>query len=491
MESTSSLETGNPSTIIVGGGISGLAAAYFLKQKAPRTRVAVLEAGPRWGGKITTARVPFDEGEFIIEGGPDTFLATKPYAVDLCKELGLGDRLHGTNPETRNTYVLHKGRLLPLPDGLAMMIPADVSSILHSELLSWPAKLRMGLDFILPGRGVDGDESLGAFVSRRLGRPAYENLIEPLMSGIYAGNGDRLSLQSTFPYLRDLEREYGSVARGALAARARQAARGGTVQGSRSAFLTPTRGLQEMVEALVAALKAAGVELRLHARVRAIMQHRWSYELALADGSRLEANALILATPAPISGALLNTLDTDLGRALCSIPYSSTATVSLAYRQADLPRKLDGYGYVIPKREGRRALACTWTSTKFPHRAPSGYALIRVFVGRAEEEVPWSEADLLAIAKDELCQTLGIRAEPLVSRVYRWEQAMPQYNLGHQEILSKMDAALLRHPRLALAGNGYRGIGIPDCIHSGELAVEAVLRTATTKAPVEPALVAS
>lgn len=491
MESSSSLETGNPSTIVVGGGIAGLAAAYYLKKKAPRTRVAVLEAGSRWGGKITTARVPFAAGEFIVEGGPDTFLATKPYAVDLCKELGLAERLHGTNAQTKNTYVLHKGRLLPLPDGLAMMMPADVQSILQSELLSWPAKLRMGIDFILPVRRGNKDESLGAFVSRRLGRSAYENLIEPLMSGIYAGNGDRLSLASTFPYLRDLEREYGSIGRGALALRAKRAANGQNAQRSRSAFLTPTTGLAEIIEALIPRLKAEGVELRLRTRVRAIMQRRWSFDLALADGSRLESNALILATPAPVSGSIVYVLDPDLGRALRSIQYSDTATISLAYHQADVPRALDGYGYVIPRREGRRALACTWTSTKFPHRAPSGYALIRVFVGRAGEDLPLDEAELLALAKDELRMTLGIQAGPLISRVYRWNEAMPQYNLGHPETLSKIDERLARHPRLALAGNGYRGIGIPDCIHSGELAAESVLKSATVRAGIEPALTRS
>ncbi len=479
------------STIVVGGGIAGLAAAYYLKKKAPWSRVTVLEAGSRWGGKITTERVAFDGGSFIIEGGPDTFLATKPYAVNLCRELGLGERLHGTNPETKNTYVLHNGRLLPLPDGLAMMIPSDVRSILRSGLLSWPAKLRMGLDFVLPARPVDGDESLGAFVSRRLGRRAYENLIEPLMSGIYAGNGDHLSLASTFPYLRDLELQYGSIARGALAARARQAAGGGKVQGSRSAFLTPTTGLAEIVEALVPRLEALGVELRLHTRVRTVTRIDGCFSLELADGSTMDSDAVILATPAPISGMLLGRIDPALSAALGSIQYSSTATISLAYRQGDLPRPLDGYGYIIPRREGRRALACTWTSTKFPHRAPAAYALIRVVVGRAEEDLPWTESELLELAQEELRSTLGITAEPLVSRVSRWERAMPQYNLGHQEILSRIDAALARQPGLALAGNGYRGIGIPDCIHSGELAAAVISRREFVHQEAEPALIAS
>jgi oxygen-dependent protoporphyrinogen oxidase len=460
--------------IVIGGGIAGLSAAHYAYKKIPDVHVTLIESDSRWGGKITTNRVPFDDGQFIIEGGPDTFLATKPWGVALCKELGLGARLHGTNQSKKNTYVLNKGRLLPLPDGLAMMIPSDIPSVLRSHLISWFGKARMGMDFLQPAKPVNGDESLGAFVSRRLGREAYENLIEPLMSGIYAGDGDQLSLASTFPYLRDLETKYGSLARGAL--QMRKQSNGKSVQGSRSAFLTPTTGLAEMVEALVENLKVHNTDLRLNTLAVRISQRYMGFEVQLEDGTTLESDLLILATPAYVSGSLLASLNPQLGSTLQSIPYASTATVSLAYRLADLPRELDGYGYVIPRREGRKALACTWTSTKFPHRAPDGYALIRVFVGRAGQDIPWDEEELLALAKEELRLTLGVRADALVSRVFMWDKAMPQYNLGHPERLTKIDAALQHHPDLALAGNGYRGIGIPDCIHSGELAVERILR---------------
>ncbi len=462
--------------VVVGGGIAGLAAAYYLqRQLGGEAVITILEASDRWGGKITTDRVPFDGGQFIVEGGPDTFLATKPYATALCNELGLGGRLHGTNPVQKNTYVLHRGRLLPLPDGLAMMIPTNVGAILKSRLVSWPGKARMGIDFLLPAHPVNGDESLGAFVSRRLGREAYENLIEPLMSGIYAGDGDALSLAATFPYLRDLELKYGSLARGALTMRKQTlSAKRGPTPGSRSAFLTPTTGLAEIVEALVAVLQKQGMELKLRTAVRSIAQHdRWTLTL---DEESLEADALILATPAFVSGQLLSAVDEELAGALTEIPYASTATISLAYRLSDLRRPLDGYGYVIPRSEGRRALACTWTSTKFPHRAPEGLALLRVFVGRAGEEIPWNENDLLELALEELRMTLGIEAEPVMSRVFMWDKAMPQYNLGHPQILARIDAALSHHPDLALAGNGYRGIGIPDCIRSGELASERILQ---------------
>ena len=356
-----------------------------------------------------------------------------------------------------------------------MMIPTNIQAILKSRLVSWFSKARMGLDFVLPARAVNGDESLGTFVSRRLGREAYENLIEPLMSGIYAGDGDQLSLASTFPYLRDLERKYGSLARGALKMRAQS--NGRAVQGSRSAFLTPTTGLVEIVEKLVEHLTSNHVDLRLDTKALRIANNRFHYQAELETGETLESDSVILATPAFVSGTLLASLDPTLASDLQSIPYASTATVSLAYRLADVPRDLDGYGYIIPRRAGRRALACTCTSTKFPHRAPEGYALLRVFVGRAGQDIPWNERDLLALAKEELHLTLGITADPLLQRVFLWDKAMPQYNLGHPEILKRIDAALEKHPGLALAGNGYRGIGIPDCIHSGELAVLKILET--------------
>ncbi len=459
--------------IIIGGGIAGLSAAYHAAKNIPDAHITLIESSNQWGGKISTERVMFDDGQFIIEGGPDTFLASKPWGVALCRELGLGERLHGTNPNHKSTYVLNRNRLLPLPEGLAMMIPSNIPSILRSHLISWVGKARMGFDFLQPAKKLNGDESLGSFVSRRLGREAYENLIEPLMSGIYAGDGDQLSLASTFPYLRDLEIKYGSLARGALTMR--QQTNGKALQGSRSAFLTPTTGLAEIVEKLVESLKSK-VDLRLNTTVSQISNINSRYLVDLKNGSRLDSDSVILAAPAFISGALLASFDPTLASVLKSIPYASTATVSLAYRQSDLPQPLDGYGYVIPRREGRKALACTWTSTKFPHRAPDGYALIRVFVGRAGQDIPWNENDLLELAKEELNLTLGITAEPILSRVFMWDKAMPQYNLGHPEKLKQIDAALEKHPGLALAGNGYRGIGIPDCIHSGELAVERVLK---------------
>lgn len=475
--------------VIIGGGIAGLAAAYYTRKKAgSQAKISLLEQADYWGGKIVTERVDdlVPEGRFVIEGGPDTFVATKPWGIKLCKELGIADRLKGTNPNTKKTYILKSNRLHELPGGLSMMIPTEFGPMVRTGLLSWPAKIRMGLDFLLPPAASNGDETLGAFVTRRLGRAAYENLIEPLMSGIYAGDGDKLSLQSTFPYLRDLELEHGGLVKSARALRRERLRKahpnGGSLSpppDSRSLFLTPLTGLGEIVDALVQNLENSGVELHLCTTVQNISQATKGYSAHLTNGETITADGIILATPSYVAADLVDNFAPELADELQHIEYVSTATVSLAYQECDIPRPLDGYGYVIPRREGYKALACTWTSTKFPHRAPEGYALLRLFIGRAgqENEIEWDETTLLAIAQEELRLTLGITANPLLYRIYSWDRAMPQYNLGHPQRLSRIEQYLMAFPGLALAGNAYQGIGIPDCIRSGELATEKILST--------------
>jgi protoporphyrinogen/coproporphyrinogen III oxidase len=470
------METKKKTALIIGGGIAGLSAAYYLQKYVANGgldwRILLLEASDRLGGKIHTERI---DG-FVIEGGPDTFLASKPWATQLCQELGLEHRLQGTNPVHKSTYILRAGELQPLPDGLTMMIPTNITAMLQTKLLNWPAKIRMGMDWLIPPKPLNGDESLGAFVSRRLGRSAYENLIEPLMSGIYAGDGDALSLQATFPYLRDLEMNYGGLVKGALSTRRKMRRKGEVPSGSRSAFLTPQTGLQEIIESLVKWLENAGCELRTSQTVYRVNRFGNKYDVHPVYGPAIAADALILATPAFSSARLLGDLAPDLAMDLNDIPYVNAATVSLAYEQSELSRPLDGYGYVIPRKEGQRALACTWTSTKFPHRAPEGKALLRVFFGRAGEgfEVPTDKVELVKLARQELAQTLDIHAEPILSQAFYWEKAMPQYNLGHPERLARIDEHLKSFPCLTLAGNAYRGIGIPDCIHSGELAANKI-----------------
>ncbi|HLF27454.1 MAG TPA: protoporphyrinogen oxidase [Anaerolineae bacterium] len=454
--------------VIVGGGIAGLAAAYRLQQTAPDAAITLVESEQRLGGKIVTERV----AGFVIEGGPDSFLSYKPRGLGLCRELGLEDRLHGTNEKVHRTYVMRGQKLYPLPEGLSGLIPSRFGPMLKTGLISPIGKLRMGLDYVIPSRSGNGDETLAAFVQRRLGRELYDRLIEPLLSGIYAGDGAELSLGATFPQLRQAELDHGSLIRGMLAAKQKSPSANGHRQWP--AFLTPATGLVEIVEALEA--KLTGVELRVGARAARVAAAGDRFRVLLEPGDSIVADAVILATPAFVAADLISNLDSQLADTLRSIPYVSTATVSVAYPLAHIPRPLDGYGYLVPRAEGRAILACTWTSTKFPHRAPKGYGLIRAFVGRAgqEEALDGSDDDLLNLVREELRTVLGITAPPMLQRVFRWPKAMPQYTLGHLDRLTVIDRRLAAHPGLVLAGNAYRGVGIPDCIASGEAAAEQV-----------------
>lgn len=458
---------------VVGGGIAGLAAAYTLDRLARQAsfplRLTVLEASERWGGKIRTER----SGGYVLEAGPDTFVSTKPWGVALCRDLGLEDRLQAADMDRRKVFVVFGGRLVELPDGLAMMVPSRLAPMIRTPLLTPLGKARLVLDWFLPSRRGDADESVGALISRRLGRQAYERLIEPLMSGIYAGDGDRLSLLSTFPYLREWEQRHGSLARGALRS-ARPDREAGHSPPRRSIFLTLTGGLGEIIEALVTRL--SGADLRLAAAVQRIDRAPGGYRLTGSSGVVHEADAIVLATPAFEAARMLGDLDPLLAEQLRQIEYVSTATVTLAFRESELPRPLDGHGYVIPRVEGRQALACTWTSTKFPHRAPAGHALLRVFIGRAGrmDDPNLDEESLIEIARQELADTLGIRSTPILARVARWPRSMPQYNLGHPERLRAIAERLGSLPGLRLAGAAYNGIGIPDCIRSGERAAAEV-----------------
>ena len=469
---------------VVGGGIAGLAAAHraaqLLENQGRGGTVTLLEKKDRWGGKIISEKV----NGLVIEGGPDAFIITKPWAMKACREFNLEDSLHGMDPAQNKTFVLKDGELRPLPEGLMMMIPSKFMPMIATNLLTWPEKFRMGMDFFIPPRNGKGDESLGEFVSRRLGRAAYERLIEPLLSGIYAGDGDQLSLASTFPYLKDLELDHGGLIKGALAVRRKRAQRrrkktsDSPAQNSRGIFRSLTGGLGQLVDAYRGALEDYGVDLRLNREVREVARTAEGYRLTTAGGEKLDSETLILAAPAFASGEMLSRLAPSLANTMKAIPYVSTATVSLAFDQKTLSTALNGRGYVIPRREGREALACTWTSSKFPHRAPAGTSLLRVFIGRAGQEgqLRWDEDHLIMIARKELEKTLGITAEPILKRAFVWKYAMPQYNLGHSELLASIERSLGMLPGLRLAGNGYQGIGIPDCIRSGREAAEELLK---------------
>ena len=459
--------------VVVGGGIAGLSAAYALSQPdGPPVACTLVEADSRLGGKILTEQA---DG-FVIEGGPDSFLSQKPWGIELCRKLGLEDRLIGTNPDRRRTFVYSKGRLEELPEGLALGFPTRLGPFLRSGLLSWPGKLRLGAEIFVPRRREESDESMGGFFRRRLGREALERIIEPLMTGIYAGDAEQLSIQATFPRFPDMEREHGSLVRSMLGARRRQQALGMGERARWTPFVTLQGGLSELVQTLAGRLSA--VKVHLGRRVTAVRScgTAQGYEVLVEGESPLKADAVVLATPAFGAAGLLEPLDATVAGMLGAIPYASTATVTLGFRRAGFSHDLDGYGFVIPRIEGRALLASTWSSSKWDHRAPAGSVLIRAYLGGAGREAALERSDqeLVELARADLRHVMGVTEEPVMARVFRWPRAMPQYLVGHQDRLAAIEERLARLPGVFVAGAAYRGVGIPDCIRDGLGSAERV-----------------
>jgi oxygen-dependent protoporphyrinogen oxidase len=462
--------------VVLGGGITGLAAAHRLLQEqasaAPGFRVTLVEADDRLGGKIVTER---SDG-FVIEGGPDSFLTTKPRGIGLCEELGISEHsqmhLQGVSPQRRRAFVLWRGKLHDLPEGLSGLVPTRLTPLARSTLLSPLGKARVALDYVLPARRAEGDESLGGFVRRRLGRQAWERLVEPLMAGIYAADGDQLSLAATFPQLSDAERRYGGLIKGVLAARRAAPV---PVSAPASAFLTPAAGLDALVLALEKRLRDAGVALVLGDAAVAVTPSGSGYAVRLAVGGCIQADAVVVAAPAHAAATCLAGVDLGLAAELAAIPHASTAIVTLAYRREDISHPLDGHGYVIPRAEESPVQACTWSSRKWAGRAPEGWELIRVFIGRVGQEDVLAADDemLVSLAVNEVSGRLGVTVPASLTRVRRWPRGMPQYLLGHRERVARIEAACSKHAGLYLAGNAFHGVGLPDCIASGEQAAVA------------------
>ena len=468
--------------VVIGGGISGLATAFALTERAEAAgltlRCSVLEAEPAWGGKIVTHKI----GDLITEAGPDSFLSTKPAGLELVAKLGLSDELINTNETGKKAFVYSGGRLRELPEGLIAITPGQIGPFLKSGLLSFGGIVRMGMDFVLPANRSSADESLASFVRRRFGRQAFERMMEPLMAGIYAGDAEQMSVRATFPRFVELEQAYGSVLRGMLAAQSGSngAARAGA---RRTMFVTLRSGLQALVTALVRRLTAKEVTLINgrsveSLRVRSHQLGRWTYDVMLQDGSALSADSLVLATPAFVTAELLRPLTPIAAGLLEMIPYASTATIGLAYPASVIGGPVRGFGFVVPRTEGRNLIAATWTSLKWPHRAPPNQLLARCYVGGAGREsiLELEDHALVARAKAELKDMCGLAVEPTYVEVNRWVKAMPQYRLGHLERVEQAEVALGRYGGLVLTGSAYRGLGIPDCIRDGAKAAEKVIR---------------
>jgi oxygen-dependent protoporphyrinogen oxidase len=470
--------------LIIGGGIAGLATAYELHRRS--VPFLLLEDRPRAGGVVLSEEV---DG-FVLDAGPDSLLVQKPDGIKLCQELGLGDRLVPTTPP-RLAYIQRGGRLYQLPAASVLGIPTQWRPFVQTGLFSWAGKIRMSAEMFVPARTEDTDESIGAFMRRRFGGEATDYLAEPLLAGIHAGDVDRLSIRALFPRFVDAERAHGSLLRAfrrPASASARPAPTGsqpGTAAAHRfpggappgggdGAFRSLPGGLSELIRALVAVLPADA--LRLKTRVTRLARTGGDYVVTTDAGEMFRAPRVVLATPAFATAPIVRALDGRLADLCADIPYASAATVALAFDRASVRHPLNGSGFVVPKVEGTGILAGSWLSSKWPNRAPEGRVLMRTFLGGARDPhaIELDDAAMVTRSLQALTPLVGIIAPPLFTRVYRWERANAQHEVGHLDRMAAIDRALTAHPGLYVTGSAYRGVGIPDCVGDGRATGRAI-----------------
>jgi oxygen-dependent protoporphyrinogen oxidase len=455
---------------IIGGGISGLTAAFTLEEhrRAGALEYTLYESSPKLGGVLRTEHV---DG-CIVEAGPDSFISEKPWAADLCRTLGLGDQLIGSNDSHRITYILVRGRLIPMPDGLMFMVPTKILPTGFSPLFSWTTKLRMAQELFHPPHAANGDESVASLVERHYGAEMVDRLADPLLSGVYGGEAANLSVRSVLPRFAEMERTHGSLGRAMLAARKKMPRPAN--QPPAPLFTSLKNGMQQLVETIVPRLNQAS--LLTNAPVESIQPRTGGWSVSAGLKSE-HFNAVILALPALAAAKLLSNCSPELSSELGAIGYSSSITVGLGYDRGVRQSLPPGFGFLVPRSEGKRLLAATFVHNKFPHRAPDDRALLRCFFAGSTAENLWQLSDdaIIAVVRNELQQILGLRTAPLFARVYKWKSAMAQYGVGHLDRLDRVERLRQQLPGLALAGNGYRGIGVPDCVHSGHDAAKQVL----------------
>src|SRR5215468_3278826 len=474
--------------VVIGGGITGLTAAYRLTQTAQAREgpldVILLEASGRLGGVIATHA----QDGLVMEHGPDCFLSAKPWGVRLCEELGLDDELLGTTTQYRQSFIVRGGGLVPVPQGFYLMVPGSWWSLMTTPVFSWRGKARMAFDLVVPRRTATGDESLAQFVTRRLGQEALERMAQPMVGGIYTADPQYLSMQATMPQFLEMEQQHGSLIR-AMLHKQRNATSVGTSGPRYGLFVSLRQGMQTLVDALAAHLPAGTV--RLHTPVRRLQRlaetQRWLVHLDQEPA--LEADAVCASLPAPHAGQLLRDVDDALATALQAIPYASSAIVNLVCTRAQVSHPLDGMGFVVPAIEQRALLACSFSSVKFAGRVPQNQVLLRAFVGGAlqQEQLAHSDAEIQQAVVDDLRQLLGLTGEPLAISVTRHLAAMPQYYVGHLDRVAYITSRMAHCPGLVLAGNTYHGVGIPDCIHSAEMAVQTLLESLSAFAVLDTA----
>ena len=460
--------------VVIGGGISGLAAAHRLLELNPSLHLTLIDASPRLGGTLLT-----DQREgFLLERGPDSFISEKPEAVALAKRLGIESRLIGTNENYRRSFIVRNGRLRPVPEGFQLLAPSRIWPFITSDIFSLSGKARIAADLFLPRRNANGvaDESLASFVRRRLGREALERMAQPMVGGIYTADPETLSLRATLPRFLDMEKDHRSVVLAMLRkARSQKTADSGTSGARYGLFLSFDQGMEVLVAALAEAIDC---KMLLNTRVVAIERHN-GFLIKTQTGETLEADAICLALPAYVSAQLLTNIHLTVATQLNRIKYASTATINFAYRRDAIQHPLDGFGFVVPFVEKRSLIACTFSSVKFPGRAPDDHVLLRAFVGGAlqPEMFALDEAEMLKRVENDLRELLGITGKPLFAEVSKWQNSMPQYEVGHLDRVQAIENELAQLPNLSLAGNAYRGAGIPDCIRSGETAAEYLLNS--------------
>lgn len=449
---------------IIGGGIAGLSAAYYLekaRKQGAAVEWALLEKSNRLGGVIRTER---HEG-LVLEAGPDSFLSIKPEAAELCRELGLAGELIHSNDFQRKTYILVKGRLAPIPDGLQFMVPTRILPMVTTRLFSWSTKVRMLRELFIAAGNHRQDESVGDFVRRHFGQEMVDRVAEPLLAGVYGGNAHSLSIRAVLPRFAEMEEREGSLVRATLKAR-----KAGSSAAPQPLFTSLRGGMQQLVDALVAALPASSLHLQQTAVSLRRAGDQWQVETS-QDVAGFDA--VLLAVPAPVAAALLTSVASEAAKELQAIQYTSSAAVLLAYENPALPA---GFGFLVPESEGKKMLACTFVHKKFSYRTPEGTALLRCFFSsaRVPNLMNYSEEDLKSFARQELKEILGMDLQPRFSCVFRWGHGLPQYRTGHLERTAEIESALKQIPGLQLIGNSLYGIGVPDCIRSARQAIDSL-----------------
>lgn len=456
-----------PTVAIVGGGISGLSTAYYLSKAGISS--TLIEARPRLGGVIRTERIH----ECVVEGGPDSFLSAKPWAMDLIRDLGMAQEVIASNDHQRKTFIWKRGRLVEFPEGVQLLVPTKIVPMALSPLVSWGTKVRMGLEwFRRPDPRPQRDRAVAEFVEEHYGREAVDYLAEPLLAGIYGGDPDQLSITSVLPRFVEIERKYGSLTRGVLAER--RASPAGAE--STPLFRTLRGGMESLIEGLVSAI--AGKITVVHAVVDAVERDDTGFRLRV-NYDWVRADRVVLASEAHQAARMSARLDGRISDLFGSIGYSPSMTVALGFERRAVESAMRGFGFLVPKPERKRLLAGTWVGNKFPNRVPESVALLRCFLGGVGggSVLSTTEENILESVREELREILGITAEPLFSRIFRWPQSMAQYTTGHLDRIAELESRLAAFPGLLVAGNGYHGIGVPDCVRMGKQAAERIAST--------------